>query len=362
MNTSISTMRKEIKAELGEENTRTIVDIFLHWIGRGRSNSMWMGILITFLFIGIISFLLIALFGELNSLYQTGLNLPPGWESLTIFALFMSTASMLFANAFFHRVVGVLRIQVVDLAESTKTLDGIRSWVELLCERPIIITIAVLFGGVVSATYVATILGNFMGTTFPLSLYLSLTLFSTQSSVFVGLGLATLNLALRMRNFELRLFESDPASSEIIAHLSGLFSGYVYLVAAYGAILTFGLVRIGLVTYYVPLMLLFWTPIIAMFVGSQHSLAKIIQRSKWKTLNSIQKKIAALRKEHALPDNEDRESITWLLDYHERVRSTRNSALDLGSWFNFLNSLLLPLIAFVLGNIDTLLILFSGRP
>jgi len=362
MNTSISMMRKEIKAELSEENTRTIVDIFLHWFGRGKSISMWMGILITFLLTGIISFLLIVLFGELTSFYQTGLNLPSGWESLTVFALFMSTASMIFANAFFHRVIEVLRNQVIDLAESTKTLEGIRSWVELLCGKPILITIAVLSGGFASAAYVATILGNLTGTPFPFGFYLSLTLFAIQSSFFAGLGLATLILALQMRNFELRLFESDPASSEIIADLSGLFSSYVYLVAAYGAILTFGMVRIGLVTYYMSLMLLFWAPIIAIFVGSQLSLAKIIQRSKWKTLNSIQKKIAALRKEHALPNNEDRESITWLLDYHERVRSTRNSALDSGSWFNFLNSLLMPLIAFFLGNIDTLLILFSGNP
>jgi hypothetical protein len=76
----------------------------------------------------------------------------------------------------------------------------------------------------------------------------------------------------------------------------------------------------------------------------------------------VQKKIAALQKEQALPNDEDRESITWLLDYHERVRSRRNSALDLGSWLNFLNSLLLPLIAFIVGNIDTLLRLFSGKP
>jgi hypothetical protein len=362
MNISIAERRKEIQAELSEENTGTILDTFLRWIGLGKFLSTWAGILITFLLSVTLSFIFIALSGELAGFYQAGLKLSSGWKSVILFALFMSTASMIVANAYFHRAVAVLRDQVVDLAEAPETLDEIRSWVELLCRKPLILTLAVLLGGVASATYVATILGNLMGTPFPFSLFLSLTLFSMQSSAFAGLGLAFLVLALRMRGFELRLFESDPASSEIITHLSGLFSSYVYLVAAYGAILTYGVVRIGLVAYYLPLMFLFWAPILAIFTGSQLSLAKIIQRSKWNTLNSIQKKIVALRKGQALPEDEDRESLTWLLDYHERVRSTRNSALDLGSWFNFLNSLLLPLFAFVLGNIDTLLKLLSGRP
>lgn len=362
MNTSISKMRKEIKLDLTEKNTRTIVDVIRYRISLGRPLSIWMGVIITFLLTIAISLIINFLSGELSNLYRVGINLPPGSVSLIIFSLFTSTASMIFANAFLHRVVAVLRDQVIDLAESPITLDEIRSWVELIFGKPVIATIIALLGGVAAAIYAATVLGNLTGTPFRFSLLLSMTLFSIQSTVFVGVGIAVLILALRMWNFELRLFESDPASSEVVSNLSGLFSSYVYLVAVYGTILTFGVARTGLVTYYVPLMFLFWTPIIAIFVASQVGLAKLIQRAKWKTLNRVQKKIAALQKEQALPNNVDRESITWLLDYHERVRSTRNSALDLSSWFNFLNSLLLPLIAFVVGNIDTLLRLVSGRP
>lgn len=47
------------------------------------------------------------------------------------------------------------------------------------------------------------------------------------------------------------------------------------------------------------------------------------------------------------------------MDYHDRIKATRNSALDLRAGLNFLNSLLLPLIAFVLGNLDKILAYFS---
>ena len=362
MNTSISKLSEEIKTELTEKSTRTVVDIFIYWIGLGKPISIWLGIIITFLLTIVISLIIVFISGEFPNLYQIGLALPISLMSLTTFTLFMCTVSMMFANTFLHRVVDVLRDQVVDLAESPRTLIEIRSWVKLICDKSLIILAVALFGGVASATYAMTILNNITGIPFRFGLLLPFILFSTQSTVFVGAGLAILVLAMYMWNFELRLFESDPAGSEVITNLSGLFSNYVYLVAIYGAILTFGIVRTGLAAYYTLLIFVFWTPIIAIFVVSQLSLARIIQHSKWKTLNSIQKKVSALQKEKILPNNADRESIKWLLDYHERVKLTRNSALNLSSWFNFLNSLLLPLIAFILGNIDTLLKLFSGRP
>ena len=52
------------------------------------------------------------------------------------------------------------------------------------------------------------------------------------------------------------------------------------------------------------------------------------------------------------------EAMNRLMDYHDRVRATRNSALDLRTSLSFLNSLLLPLIAFILANLDSLVELF----
>ena len=54
------------------------------------------------------------------------------------------------------------------------------------------------------------------------------------------------------------------------------------------------------------------------------------------------------------------EAINRLMDYHDRIKATRNSALDLRAGLNFLNSLLLPLLAFLLANLKEVLKLFSG--
>jgi hypothetical protein len=40
------------------------------------------------------------------------------------------------------------------------------------------------------------------------------------------------------------------------------------------------------------------------------------------------------------------------MDYHDRIKSTADSALNFRSSLNFLNSLLLPVLAFVFTNLD----------
>jgi hypothetical protein len=44
---------------------------------------------------------------------------------------------------------------------------------------------------------------------------------------------------------------------------------------------------------------------------------------------------------------------TW--DYHDRINGTRNSVLGLKGIFNFINTLLIPLIAFVFANRNEIL-------
>jgi len=148
----------------------------------------------------------------------------------------------------------------------------------------------------------------------------------------------------------------------MISKLSEWFSGFVYLLAIYGALQTFGLINVGLLSYFLIIMLSFWTPIVVIFVTSHIGLSNIIQRNKWKTLNSIQERVHAFQMDHPMPSKDEREYLTWLFDYHERVKATPNSSIDLKSGIGFLNSLLLPVIAFILGNIDTILKLFSPNP
>jgi hypothetical protein len=99
-----------------------------------------------------------------------------------------------------------------------------------------------------------------------------------------------------------------------------------------------------------------------MFITNQNSLSKIIRRAKWKALNEIQAKVEKLQVVENFENKETMDAINRLMDYHDRVNATRNSALDFRTYLNFINSLLLPLLAFILGNLDLVLNLFARRP
>jgi hypothetical protein len=54
------------------------------------------------------------------------------------------------------------------------------------------------------------------------------------------------------------------------------------------------------------------------------------------------------------------ERLAKLMDYHDRISNTPNSALNLRSSLNFLNSLLLPVLAFLIGNLKDVIGFFQN--
>jgi hypothetical protein len=179
---------------------------------------------------------------------------------------------------------------------------------------------------------------------------------ATAHIVVIGLTLPT-----RLGQYHFKLYSLDPSSSEIIDCLSDLFSNIAYLGAIYIAVYTFGIVALNLppLVAIIYVILPGWGPLIAFFVISQRILARIISRGKWKTLNALQAKIETLHAQGVFTEEETMDSIKRLVDYHNQIRATRNSALDLRGGLNFLNSLLLPLLAFVLANLDKIVAVFS---
>jgi ABC-type multidrug transport system fused ATPase/permease subunit len=161
----------------------------------------------------------------------------------------------------------------------------------------------------------------------------------------------------------LKLFAADPSSSELISRLSGKLSLGSYLVAVFASITTLSAAPTGfLPTVGILLVLIYWLPIIAIFALNQTSLSSIIRRAKWKTLNEIQAKVEKLQAAENFEDKETMEAINRLMDYHDRVKATRDSMLDFRTYLSLFNSLLLPLLAFILSNLDLVLKLFGIKP
>jgi hypothetical protein len=60
--------------------------------------------------------------------------------------------------------------------------------------------------------------------------------------------------------------------------------------------------------------------------------------------------MAALRSTTEPPDHDTLETILWLWDYHDRLKTTRNSILNVKEIASFVNTLLIPLLAFLIAN------------
>jgi hypothetical protein len=74
----------------------------------------------------------------------------------------------------------------------------------------------------------------------------------------------------------------------------------------------------------------------------------------------VQTKIEKLYSGEDIPDKDTLDRLSKLMDYHDRIKATPNSALNFRSSLNFLNSLLLPILAFVFANLDKVMEVIRG--
>ena len=156
MATSISKQRKALKEELTVGNKKTMVDVLLHWVSRGRQTSTWSGILLAFFVTLILSIILGLISGNTNPIYKAGFEVPPFWVAWSIFNLFTCTASMVISNLFFHRMVSLMQDQVIDKVNSPKTLSDIHSWIDAVSNKSPAAVSIVLLGGLMTSVAMAS--------------------------------------------------------------------------------------------------------------------------------------------------------------------------------------------------------------
>jgi hypothetical protein len=166
-------------------------------------------------------------------------------------------------------------------------------------------------------------------------------------------------LPIRLSHYQYDLLEAYPNHSDVMRHLSLTLKNYTYVIAIFIAIYTF------LYGAYSPLrslnlvvLIAGWIPLTIQYMNNRSAIKTITRRAKWNTLKKIECKIKSLYKEADLADKATLETITRLTDYHNQISTARDSAYDLRSTINFLNQLLLPLLAFALANVEDILKLF----
>jgi hypothetical protein len=300
-----------------------------------------------------IGFLTSVLLGEFYPLRREGIL-------LEILVVGLVLVFMIAGRIYKSILSTTLHDHLLDAIESVADLADLQRWMAAFSNVKRTLFFSLAFGILVGFYSVlgSTIRGGFLG--FGSTIMNVITQF--QFGMFLYYLFSLLALPARLSRYQFKLYAADPSSSEVMDHLSDMLNNLVYIAAVGAAILTLFVALFGLLTLAntIILALVAWGPLTAFFIINQYALTKIITRAKWKTLNEIQAQIERLRAHEEIPSEKTLAHLGKLMDYHDRIKATRNSALDLRAGLNFLNSLLLPLLAFLLANLKEVLKLFSG--
>jgi hypothetical protein len=133
----------------------------------------------------------------------------------------------------------------------------------------------------------------------------------------------------------------------------------LYLWAIVAAVVSLSAPLVGL--DFVPSALLIipqWALTVVYFAVIQRSLSRLITTRKYTVLARLQAQINRLQTDSDVRRTDNLDVLNRLMDYHTRLKNTPNSALDLSAAINLFNTLLLPLIAFLLANLSSIFALF----
>lgn len=163
----------------------------------------------------------------------------------------------------------------------------------------------------------------------------------------------------RLGRLDLELYQVNPRDSLVIVSLVGAAKQVLYIFAVLCALISIVAARHGLFNdpwLEIGLLTGLWVPVTVSFIGANLTFRAMIIRSKWRYLSRLQQQIEALLNDPAFPAGDLLERANKLMDHHDQVRKTPNSAIDYQSWLAYLNSMLLPFIAGLIANLPPLLV------
>jgi hypothetical protein len=249
------------------------------------------------------------------------------------------------------RMVDFLRLRFVKSLQEDHDIGELLSWASRW------------FGNRSAQFFISLIFGLAMALLTFYSIYPS-TRFSVGQTLFYfmsffhatvgGYGLLSLfAFATVIDKLSLVLYSDDPASSPILLQLSKQLRDYIlsFAFASAGLLFLGGLVGTLNIRVILIIVIGFWIPMLALFILGNQAFSRQIIRVKHTRLEQLQSEI--MRQSNVKEMDKDTIAhITSLMDFHDRVRATRNSLYNPESFVNLLGSLALPLLAAILSAID----------
>lgn len=355
--TTSTELREMLRNRVATGGYRTLIDILLDGIGtfiqkitrRKQPLPHWYNALVFALISLLAGYSTSILLREYYSFRYDTLIFEISGISIAFFGLVS-------LHIYIRKTFATIGTKVIDTIETAKDLSDLQNWLMTVTNLGKHVIFSLVYT-VISATFFLGLFfytrGGFIG--FGSTLLLGIVNFVAGMLIYYIIFF--LELPLRLRRYEFKLFIADPSSSAMIGILSGIMTDFGYVIAILVAAGTLNILYSNLLTSITvfAIILVGWLPLIAIFVINQYALRTIIFSAKRKILDNIEVEIEAVRSQEQILSKETLEHLKHYMDLHDRIKSTRNWHLDWATGINFLNSLLLPLLALILSNLDKLL-------
>lgn len=281
----------------------------------------------------------------------------PDEYKLTLWAVVTGALALIANKVNIRAFLNTFRRSCADKMLRVADIDNLENWLagNFKVWKPLLsgLLIGPLLGWILYISWLA----NHPLAVFHVGPFVTIALSCIQA-VWVGYYLYPFYVAFpsRLNRYHFDLYTADPSSSEVVGRLSRLLTFILYVTMGYIVWLTIGLTYVDVLTAETPtpgliFSVFVWAPTVILYAAGQFHLSDLITRAKWKILNEVQTKVEELYKEKKIPDKETLDRINKLMDYHDRIKGTPDSALNFRASLNFLNSLLLPILAFVVANL-----------
>jgi hypothetical protein len=254
-----------------------------------------------------------------------------------------------------RRILTTFQEGTIEALLSTQGLDALQQWAAASCslKRQVVFTLLfTLFWIPLTVCFFSVKLRGFIGV--GATILLNINVFLMANLLYWGIAALRLPPILGQQHYKVHAF--DPSSSDFIQQTSDTFEAVAFLGSIFAALFSLLfisrssalLVRITSVFW----LLAMWGMLGGIFLGAQFQLGRIIGRAKQETLSGIQARVEALYAGMENPDRDTLATIKELMELHGRVKATNNWAISFHESLRFVNSLLLPLLGFILANID----------
>lgn len=295
---------------------------------------------------------------------ETAITRPDYFLPLVVWVIF-TVLYILVMHAQLTHAVQILSTTIAENIPSTNDLVNLQNLIQKGMRLFWQFAFSLLFA-IISGVWIPYVLSIYSGAEFLIGARVLYVFNYFQVGMYIYFLLVVISVLLGLSRFELDIYANDPSNSPVIRRIYQVSSTLTLCAAALGAIHYF-LISVRRVDISAPYMLatlivLGWLPPIILFITIHLSLARIMTEAKGRKLAQIQEIIRQTERGSDLATKEPLESIQRLMNYHDRIRATPNSMVNLNSLSNLLGSLLMPLIATILGNITTILALFRPPP